>query len=285
MALTDAWLKSVYRKQREQALVKTDRDGMSARVSPAGKVIFQLRFRYQGKQSRLDLGTYPAMTLKEARDEAIKRRGQLEQGHDPRTQKQVEQASIATAYTNESLFREWHTRYCLPNKAGAHEILRSFELHVFPKLGTLPADSTGLIQWMDLLEPLSSDKPRIGERVLTNMKQVHKWGARRGLIENQPLAAISAKEDLQVNRQRIAGRALSDQELWIMWHALDRSRMALRSKILVKLVLLFGCRPGSWFGQGGRSLILKRASGRYHQNGIRQGRLRVSRLFDPSLTK
>ena len=244
MALTDAWLKSVYKKPREQTIVKTDRDGMSARVTPAGKVIFQFRFRYQGKQSRMDLGSYPAMTLKEARDEAIRRRGQVEQGHDPRTQKRVEQASIASAHTNESLFREWYNRYCLPNKAGAQEILRSFEIHVFPDLGRLPADSTGLIQWMDLLEPLSIDKPRIGERVLTNMKQVHKWGARRGLIENQPLAAISAKEDLQVNRQRVAGRALSNSEIWTVWRALDRSRMALRSKILVKLVLLFGCRPG-----------------------------------------
>ena len=74
MALTDAWLKSVYRKARPRAIEKADRDGMGARVTPAGKVVFQLRFRYQGKAARMDLGSYPAMSLKEARDEAIKRR-------------------------------------------------------------------------------------------------------------------------------------------------------------------------------------------------------------------
>lgn len=244
MALTDAWLKSVYKKPRERSIEKADRDGMGARVTPAGKVVFQLRFRYQGKAARMDLGSYPAMSLKEARDEAIKRRGQLEQGYDPRTQKRVEQAAIATAYTNESLVREWYTRYCEPNKVGASDILRSFELHVFPKIGSLPADETGLRQWMDLLERLAEQKPRIAERVLANMKQAHKWGVRRGLIDNQPIAAISAKTDLYVNRMRESGRALSDDEIKTLWQAMDRSRMATRSKLLVKLVLLFGCRPG-----------------------------------------
>lgn len=244
MALTDAWLKSVYRKSRARSIEKADRDGMGVRVTPAGKVVFQLRFRHQGKAARMDLGSYPAMSLKDARDEAIKRRGQLEQGQDPRTMKRVEQASIAAAHTNESLIREWHARYCEMNKVGAAEILRSFELHVFPAIGNLPADSTGLIQWMDLLEPLADVKPRIAERVLTNMKQAHKWAVRRGLTENQPLAAISATDDLRVNRKRTAGRALSNDEIAVLWKAMERSRMAARSKLLVKLVLLFGCRPG-----------------------------------------
>lgn len=250
MALTDAWLKAAHRKPREAVTEKADRDGLGARVTRTGKVVFQLRYRYQGKAARMDLGTYPAMTLKEARDEAIKRRGQLEQGHDPRVARLVEQASIATAHTNESLVRDWYTRYCEPRKTGAPEILRSFELHVLPELGALPADSTGLRQWMDLLEPLAEQKPRIAERVLTNMKQVHKWGARRGLTEHQPLAAISAREDLHVNKKRVKGRALSGGEIWLLWQAMERSRMPLRSKVFVKLCLLYGCRPGELVGAG-----------------------------------
>ncbi|MFG6159685.1 tyrosine-type recombinase/integrase [Halomonas sp. 1390] len=248
MALTDAWLKAVHRKPREATTEKADRDGLGARVTLTGKVVFQLRFRYQGKAARMDLGSYPAMTLKQARDEATRRRGQLEQGHDPRTMKRVEQASIADAPTNEKLIRDWHARYCQAHKVGEKEILRSFELHVIPDLGRLPADETGLRQWMDLLEPLAAKKPRIAERVLTNMKQVHKWGARRGIVENQPLAAISAKEDLHVNKKRVKGRALDDGELWVLWQAVERSRMPLRSKLFIKLVLLYGCRPGELAG-------------------------------------
>lgn len=244
MALTDAWLKSVYRKPRDKAMEKSDRDGMGVRVTPAGKVVFQYRFRYQGKAARMDLGSYPAMSLKEARDESVKRRGQLEQGYDPRTQKRIEQSSIVDAHTNETLVREWYARYCEPTKVGARDILRSFELHVFPSIGALPADETGLRQWMDLLERLAEQKPRIAERVLANMKQAHKWGVRRGVIDNQPISAISAKTDLYVNRLRESGRALSDSDLWTIWHAMERSRMPLRSQLFVKLLMLYGCRPG-----------------------------------------
>ncbi|MHA7881450.1 MAG: tyrosine-type recombinase/integrase [Saccharospirillum sp.] len=248
MALTDAWLKGMHRKPREANLEKSDRDGLGARVTKSGKVIFQLRYRYQGKSVRLDLGTYPAMTLKQAREETLLRRGQLERGHDPRVRKRVEQAEIVTAFTNEGLVRRWYKDYCKDRKVGAAEILRSFELHVFPKIGQLPAESTTLAQWMDLLEPLANIKPRIAERILGNMKQVHKWSSRRGLIANQPLSAISAKEDLQVNRKRVKGRALSIDELWLLWRSMERSRMPLRSKLFVKLVLLYGCRPGELIG-------------------------------------
>jgi len=271
MALTDAWLKSVHRKDRSKITEKADRDGLGARVSTKGKVVFQLRYRYQGKSLRMDLGSYPEMTLKQAREEALRRRGQLEQGYDPRVQKKVEQISIAEAPTNERLFREWYERYCKERKSGAREICRTFELHVLPKLGGLPADETGLRQWMDLLEPLAKEKPRIAERVLGNMKQVHKWGVRRGIIDEQPLALISATGDLQINKKKMSGRILADDEIGILWRAMARSRMALRSQLFVKLVLFFGCRPGELVGARREEFDLIVGYGKYRRSAIKRG--------------
>jgi len=48
--------------------VKTDRDGLSARVSCLCKITFQYRYRWNVKGERVDIGTYPATSLKEARD-------------------------------------------------------------------------------------------------------------------------------------------------------------------------------------------------------------------------
>ena len=67
MGLSDAWLKANSGTSKEQVLEKTDRDGLSARVSKKGKVTFQMRFRYGGKAARVDLGTYPLLSLKNAR--------------------------------------------------------------------------------------------------------------------------------------------------------------------------------------------------------------------------
>lgn len=77
MALTDSWLRSVSGKTAEKIVTKADRDGLSVRVTPKGKVIFQFRYRWDGKAERIDVGTYPATSLKDAREAALFYRGEL----------------------------------------------------------------------------------------------------------------------------------------------------------------------------------------------------------------
>ena len=63
MALSEAWLKAQLGKDREKIEEFADRDAMGVRITPKGKIIFQLRYRYNGKQNRLDLGSYPKRHL------------------------------------------------------------------------------------------------------------------------------------------------------------------------------------------------------------------------------
>lgn len=64
MALTEVWLKANNGKARDKVEEIADRDSMSVRISPKGKIVFQLRYRFAGKAERLDLGTYPHMSPK-----------------------------------------------------------------------------------------------------------------------------------------------------------------------------------------------------------------------------
>ena len=77
--------------------------GNLVRVSPKGKITFQLRFRYDGKPARLDMGTYPALSLKDAREERDRMRGQLEKGYDPRIVRHTEKKAIIEAPTLEDV--------------------------------------------------------------------------------------------------------------------------------------------------------------------------------------
>lgn len=243
MAISDTWLKAHNGKPHEAREEKADREALSVRVTPKGKITFQLRFRYDGRPCRLDLGTYPLLSLKEARAEAQRLRAQLEQGHDPRVVKQLEKQVILQADSVESLFRQWYEAYCKGNKKGHQEILRSFEIHVFPKIGKLPAGKVTLHEWLALLELLAKARPGIAERILVNAKQMLKWGVKRQLIPSHPLSDINAKEDLQI--KKVAGsRSLSDEEIRLVWKAIEQSRMATKNKIFLKLCLIYGCRNG-----------------------------------------
>ena len=104
MALSDSWLKANHRKERAEREEKSDRDGLSVRVTPKGKIIFQMRYRYDKKLQRLDLGSYPLMSLKGARDENQRLKKELERGHDPKIVRRLEKQAIMDAASLQSLF-------------------------------------------------------------------------------------------------------------------------------------------------------------------------------------
>ena len=70
-----------------------------------------------------------------------------------------------------------------------------------------------------------------------------KWGVKRRLIESNPLADINAGEDLLI--QKIAGdRSLNDEEIKLVWLAINESRISPKNKLYLKLCLFYGCRNG-----------------------------------------
>lgn len=237
------WLKANNGKVRDKVEEIADRDSMSVRISPKGKIVFQLRYRFAGKAERLDLGTYPHLSLKDARLKSSEMRALLDKGQNPKIEMRVQQQKYIDATTLKEVFEDWYESYCLKKKASAADIKTSFELHVFPEIGDLPIDRITLQQWLAILEELAEEKPSIAERVLTNAKQVLKWAKKRELIEVNALSDIYAKEDLGIEKNRV-NRILTDEEITMVLMAIDGSKILPKNKIFLKLCLMFGCRNG-----------------------------------------
>ena len=244
MSITETWLKANHGKPREKVEEKSDRDSLSARVSAKGKITFQIRFRFDGKGARIDLGSYPLISLKEAREKALEVRSLIEKGIDPRIERKLEKINQdSESVTFKNIFDEWHEKYLFKNKKSANDIYRSFELYVFKEFGDLPANRISVRNWLNLLEPLAEQKPSITERILSNTKQMYNWAIKRELCVLNPLANIDAKEDLHIEYIP-KDRALNDQEIAYIWQGLMRSRMYIRNRIFVQLCFIYGCRSG-----------------------------------------
>jgi integrase len=243
MAISEAWLKAQLGKDREKIEEFADRDAMSVRITPKGKIVFQLRYRYNGKQHRLDLGSYPNLTLKNARLESDRLRAELEKGLDPKQVRLKEKVSIRDAYTLETLFYEWYEKFCVPNKSSHNEIKRSFEIYVLPAIGKQNSDDISAYQWLSLLEDVAKKSPSISARLLINANQCLKWGQKRGLISVNHLMNVSAKHDLRIEKG-VKERALSDKEIYLTWYALKRTKMTYKNKLFLTLLIIYGCRVG-----------------------------------------
>lgn len=241
--LTDTWLKNNLRKSNEKVIEKTDRDGLSVRVSQKGKIVFQLRFRYNNKQHRIDLGSYPLISLKIARENALRCKASVEQGYDPRLLKKTARAQILEALTLQQLFLKWYDAFCVQNKQCAAEIRRSFEIYVLPMLGQLPVDDISADTWLTLFEQVKPKAPSIALRLLNNARQMLAWAVRRKLIAGNVLVAISARQDLGLS-SKATTRTLGDAEITGLLKCLEHSRIAAKNRLFIKLCLIYGCRNG-----------------------------------------
>ncbi|WP_210502037.1 tyrosine-type recombinase/integrase [Pantoea ananatis] len=242
MALTDSYLRSVLGREHEGVFEKTDRDGLSVRVSKKGKVVFQMRYMFAGKQRRVDIGSYPSLGLREARDEILKIRRALEEGVDPQLYMAARYEKNVTAMTVEQVVREWARVYAQANIKNFHGIMRSFEIHVFPVIGHLPHDSVGTHTWIEVIESVQAKRPGIARRLLTNAKQAHSWALRRKMVESAPVESLKPHDlGMKIN---VTKRVLNDDEIRALFETFENTGMRRKNALLLQLILLFGCRSG-----------------------------------------
>ena len=241
MALTDSWLKSANGKDIPKQIEKSDRDGLSVRVTTKGKVVFQMRFRHAGKACRLDIGTYPLKSLKEARTEVLHLKSELENGHDPRAIKKLQKKTNLEALTVNGLFDKWYEDYCVYHYKYSVRVKRIFEMHISPKVGNVTSDLVTLHEWLFLFETLSKKYSGITRHAVVICKQMTSWGVKRQLVKKNNLIEIKAKTDLKLpdNRRK---RVLSDDEIKLCFESIENMKTRPVSRIAIHLLFHFGCR-------------------------------------------
>lgn len=242
MALSDSWLKSNNGKERDKVEVVTDRDSLSVRISPKGKIVFQYRYRFNGKSKRLDVGTYPLMSLKDARNQVLLFKAQLDQGKDPYQLKLKTEQNYFSQPTVKEICTEWFNKVAV-SKVSMKDDSRAFELHVYPVIGKRICDEVGLQEWSQLLFSIAENARTVAVKVLGNLKLIMRWGCVHGKLINQPLQHLRAA-DLNI-KKTVKNRFLTEQEIFWVVHASMQSRnMPSKNKALILMLLHFGCRVG-----------------------------------------
>jgi len=92
--LTDAALKAL--RPRSKIYKVADRDGMYARVTPSGTIVFGLDYRLNGRRETIILGRYwrDGISLLRARELCLDARRAVREGRSPAMEKQREKRRI-----------------------------------------------------------------------------------------------------------------------------------------------------------------------------------------------
>lgn len=119
-------------------------DGLMFVASEAGarvgKGSWILRYRFGGRQKEKVLGRYPEITLRTARELALRDRAQIQQGVDVAVQKRLEKLRISDAHNVESLASAWYERDIAPKYKRPEAVERAIRRHIRPVIGKLPVE-------------------------------------------------------------------------------------------------------------------------------------------------
>lgn len=137
--LTDTQIRKA--KPQEKPYKLSDSGGLYVAINPTGGKLWRLNYRFNGKQKTLYLGSYPAISLLDARNIRDEAKKQLANSIDPATAKKAAKESRRGELANsfEVIAREWH-QTTMTNKSESHakKVMRFLEKDVFPWLGSMP---------------------------------------------------------------------------------------------------------------------------------------------------
>src|SRR5690606_16551301 len=139
MALSDFAVRQA--RATGKAYTLADTDGLSLAVTAAGGRTWHFRYYWSNKQKRMSLGTYPEVTLREARGLRDEARALLAKGINPRVHRKQKRVAVRLAgeHTFELLYRQWFAHRALSLKKGrqctSSTLPRIFKKDVLPTLG------------------------------------------------------------------------------------------------------------------------------------------------------
>lgn len=164
-------------RPRASAYVLRDGFGLLLRVDPAGGKLWRLDYRRpgSGKRNTLSLGSYPATSLRVARERRDEARRLMEKGIDPGEQRKIEAAAVPDTF--EAVAREWYAKQggsWVPSHGA--RIIRRLERDVFPWIGKQPIAAVAAPDVLAVVRRIEGrGSAETAHRALSNIGQVLRY--------------------------------------------------------------------------------------------------------------
>lgn len=164
-----------------------DGDGLFLNVLGSGKASWVLRVQADGRRRDFGLGSYPLVSLLEAREHAFQSRKLIREGIDPSAAKRAQRALKSTIPTFEAAATAAHAERREKWRSGKHvdQWLSTLRRFVFPAFGTMRVDEVTAPMIRDALQPIWLSKPETARRVLQRVGTVLDWAHAKGFRSSE----------------------------------------------------------------------------------------------------
>jgi integrase len=232
-------------KPKEKQVTLFDGGGLFILITPSGGKLWRFKYRFEGKEKLLAFGTYPEISLADARQRREEARKHLAHGIDPSAIKKAQKFSPDNdANSFEVVAREWHGKFKESwSPSHAHTTITRLERDIFPWMGKRPISE---IEPTDVLSVLQRIESRGAGETARRMKivcgQVFRYAVATGRAKRDQTVDLKGALKPVISKHMAA---LTDpKEVAPLLRAIDDYKGSFVVKCALQLAALFFVRPG-----------------------------------------
>ncbi len=270
--LTDKSVKNAQPSSKDTFL--SDGDGLALRIIKSGAKSWVFRYRrpIDKKQNKFVFGSYPEMSLKDARKKIVTFHEDLTKGIDPKLARAAEYAENANALTTGKVFDDWLAHITTAGDITERAIKQHkdrWERHLKKRLSNILVRDVTRAHIASTLDAMRKKGIREETRkALTTINLFMDYAVSRHYAEANPARLLKPK-DFGSSANRPKERALSLAELRGVWAALDEAvkekpgiastaRLSPLAANIIKLLIITGARRAEVVGMRWDELDLEK---------------------------
>ena len=215
-------------------------------VDTKGSRYWRLDYRYADKRKTLALGTFPTISLEEARRARDEARKIIREGSDPGQIRKINQLtkSVRDATSFEAIAREWHKEFSpkwTPHTQNKN--IRILEANAFPWIGDRPIAEIAVPELLACIRRVR-DRGYIdtAHRLREVAGQVFRYGIQTARCERN--IAIDLRGALPPKGKKNFAAITNEKEFGKLLQAIWSYKGLFHTCCAFKLSALFGLRPG-----------------------------------------
>lgn len=217
----------------------------------SGKWVLRFVSPVTGKRRDMGLGSYPAVSIRDARARAFEARSVIEDGSDPleaRRLRETEVQRLAAVPIFEDAARRLYADLApgFRNRKHSDQWINTLQQYVFPAIGQTLVTALGPVDFAACLKPIWLEKPETASRVKQRCDAVMEWCAANGFIVASPVRIVDkllpkqpAKRERVEHQPALPWRAMPD-----FFKTVLVAGSGSASKTMLELLILTACRSG-----------------------------------------
>jgi len=233
--LTDLRIRGLKQCDKQFEIFDQKVKGLTIRTSPGGTKTFYLLYRFGRRNRRLTFGSYPNVSLKEARQRAQQALNEISKGIDPQFQKVKARETYEVSVVSK-LVPEFIETYARRKTRTWKETDRILRKEFVSRWSRLPISEIPKLPINSALnEVVKKSGHSAANHTFAVIRRFFNWCVEQGYIDHSPCSGMKAP-----SRTAARERVLSDAELIAIWFAAEK--MGFPFSYYIKLLILLGQR-------------------------------------------